>query len=204
MDYSDLKQAVEDWLNKPEIVEAIPTFIALAEARFNRELRVNSMLARSTASVSSGYVDLPSDWLQHSSLVVTTGNENGDAFLYVSPEEYHDLRNKGITGTARYYTIVGGRIALLPVPSGATTVEGVYYRRIPALSATNQSNWLIERSPDLYLYGSLLAAEPYLQNDARVAMWAAGVSQVLEAMRMESERSMRPSGALSARRRTFG
>lgn len=204
MNYAGLKQAVEDWLNKPELVEVIPTFIELAEARFNRELRVNSMLARTVATATSDYVELPTDWLQHSSIVVTAPNDVVSSLVYVSPDEYYDIRKNGQTGTPRYYTIVNSDIVLYPAPGGSVTMEITYYQKIPALTASNQTNWLLQRSPDLYLYGALLEAEPYLQNDARTVLWSSKVQQVIEAMRMESERARMPSGALSSRRRTFG
>ncbi len=204
MDYSDLKQAVEDWLNKPEIVEAVPTFIAFAEARFNRELRLNAMLAKQSLTTSVATVPLPADWLQHSSIVVTSPANVVSSLVYVSPDEYYDILKNKMTGDPRYYTIVDTDIILYPAPGGATTLDLIYYQRIPALSDANTSNWLLARSPDLYLYATLLAAEPYLQNDDRAAMWSANVQQMMQAMRMESERASRPSGALSARRRTFG
>lgn len=204
MNYAELKQACEDWLNKPEIVEAVPTFIALAEARFNRELRVNAMLARQTATATSDYVELPSDWLQHSSIVVTSPNDVVSSLVYVSPDEYYDIRKSQMTGTPRYYTIINTDIVLYPAPIGATTMEITYYRKIQALSDSNATNWLLDRSPDLYLYATLMAAEPYLQNDARLSMWGSNVQQIMEAMRMESIKASRPSGALAMRRRTFG
>lgn len=32
-------------------------------------------------------------------------------------------------------------------------MEITYYARIPALTATDPSNWLIDKAPDVYLYG---------------------------------------------------
>jgi hypothetical protein len=60
------------------------------------------------------------------------------------------------------------------------------------------------KSPDLYLYSSLLEATPYLKNDERVQIWAAARQQVMDAMNIESERSMRQTTQLAARRRGFG
>lgn len=204
MNYSELKQAVEDWLNKPEIVEAVPTFIELAEARFNRELRLNAMMATQSLTTTTATVPLPADWLQHSSIVVTSPANVVSSLVYVSPDEYYDILKNQMAGDPRYYTIINSDIVLYPAPGGTVDMEIAYYQKIPALSSGNPSNWLIARSPDLYLYATLLAAEPYLQNDARAPMWAASVQQIMEAMRMESVRASRPSGALSTRRRTFG
>ena len=44
---------------------------------------------------------------------------------------------------------------------------------LPALSDTNTSNEILERSPSLYLYGSLSQAAAYAAADERVGMWDA-------------------------------
>jgi hypothetical protein len=123
---------------------------------------------------------------------------------YISAERYYDLRNDGLTGTPRYYTIIDDNILLLPAPTGNTTLEIIYYGKIPALSDSNTSNWLLARSPDLYLYAALIQAEAYLQNDERIQLWNAAADKIIADMDRESERAKRPQGALSARKRTFG
>lgn len=202
--YSGLQASIADFLNREDLSTQIPDFITLAEARFNRELRVNAMLQRDTTTAMGSYVSLPPDWLQHVSLTVTSPNDTYDALTYVSGEEYYDLRNDGLTGTPRYYTIIDSNILLLPVPTGNVTMEIIYYGKIPALSSGNQSNWLLTRSPDLYLYASLLQAEAFLVNDERIPLWAGAVDKTIADMNLESERAKRPQGALQARRRTFG
>ena len=46
-DYASLQAAVADYLNREDLTTQIQTFIQLAEAKFNRELRVRDMLIRS-------------------------------------------------------------------------------------------------------------------------------------------------------------
>jgi hypothetical protein len=61
-----------------------------------------------------------------------------------------------------------------PEPDSGYTVNGTYWGKPTALrSASNdaQDNWLIVNAPDLALYGSLLQAEPFLKNDARIGVW---------------------------------
>jgi hypothetical protein len=93
---------------------------------------------------------------------------------------------------------------LLPAPEASVTIEIIYYKKIPALSASVATNWLLQRSQDLYLYGSLIQAEAFLQNDERIPLWAGAVERIIADMKMESERDRRPQGALMARRKTFG
>lgn len=202
--YATLKTSIANWLNREDLTSQIPDFITLAEARFNRELRVNSMLQRDYTVASTGYVELPSDWLQHVSITVTSPTDIYSALEYISAERYYDLRNDGLTGTPRYYTIIDNNILLLPAPTGNTTLEIIYYGKIPALSDSNTSNWLLARSPDLYLYAALIQAEAYLQNDERIQLWNAAADKIIADMDRESERAKRPQGALSARKRTFG
>ena len=202
--YTNLKASIASWLNRDDLTGQIPDFISLAEAKFNRELRVNAMVARDVTTATSDYVELPSDWLQTISAVITNPTNTYSALRYIGPEEYNGLRNDGLTGTARMYTIINNNMLLLPAPTGSTTIEIIYYNKIPALSASMATNWLLERSQDLYLYASLIQAEAYLQNDERISLWAAAVERIIADMNLESERAKRAQGALMVRRRTFG
>lgn len=202
--YANLKSAVADWLNRADLTAQIPDFITLAEARFNRKLRVNAMVKRTSTTAESAYVELPNDWLQHIAIVITDPTNTHEALTYISAEEYYDRRNDGLTGTPRYYTIINNNILLLPEPTGNISLEISYYGKVPTLSDSNTTNWLLARSPDLYLYGTLIAAEAYLQNDDRLAIWIAAVEKTIADMAFESELAKRPQGAIAARRRTFG
>ena len=46
--YTELKDAIADWLDRSDLTARIPDFIALAEARINRERRIRPMEVRST------------------------------------------------------------------------------------------------------------------------------------------------------------
>lgn len=202
--YANLQASIASFLNREDLTAQIPDFISLAEAKFNRELRVNAMMAREVTTVTSDYVELPSDWLQNISAFITSPTNTYSALRYINTEEYNDLRNDGLTGTSRMYTIINNNMLLLPAPTSSTTIEIIYYKKIPSLSGVLATNWLLDRSQDLYLYASLIQAEAYLQNDERISLWAAAVERIIADMNMESERAKRPQGALMTRRRTFG
>ncbi|MCA8339884.1 hypothetical protein LGM81_29625, partial [Burkholderia multivorans] len=42
---------------------------------------------------------------------------------------------------------------------------------IEPLSETNESNWLLEDAPDIYLFGALHEAAVYVRDDARATVW---------------------------------
>jgi hypothetical protein len=57
----------------------------------------------------------------------------------------------------------------------------IYRQNVPAL-ASNSTNWLLLAAPDIYLYGALLEAAPYLQNDDRIQTWGAGLATALDGL----------------------
>lgn len=203
--YSELKASVASWLNREDLTSQVPDFIALAEARFNRDLRLNAMLKRDTTTATSDYVALPDDWLEHVSICVINDGTVSDPLEYKTNEEFNRLRLQNLTGTFRYYTIQDSNIVLLPaMSSGSVDLEIFYYAKIPALSDSATTNWLLTKAPDLYLYASLLGAEMYLQNDERLPLWASASQTIIDSLTAESERAKRPQGKLVMRRRTFG
>ena len=62
--YTELKSNIADFLNREDLTAVIPTFIALAEAQINRDIRHWKMEKRATAQVDSEYSKLPNDWLE--------------------------------------------------------------------------------------------------------------------------------------------
>ena len=203
--YSDLKSTIADYLNRADLTSVIPTFITLAEAKFNRELRLRDMLTRAECVSDNEFVALPVDFLEAYLLELNmTDIAPQQPLAFVGPNEAKSLKANKIINKVRYFTLIDGAFELLPAPTADTDLLLTYYAKIPALSDTQTTNWLMTKSPDLYLYSSLLEATPYLKNDERVQIWAAARQQVMDAMNIESERSMRQTTQLAARRRGFG
>jgi len=201
-DYDTLQAEVAAWLNRADLTAEIPGFIQLAEASMNLVVRNNEMIARETSTCDNGYVNMPANWLETISLM-TTGSPPR-VLEFVRNEDLNHVRANEVSGVPRVYTILNNKFFMFPEPTSDLTVEMQYYEKIPALSDSNTTNWLLDKHPGAYLYGALAQAEPYLKNDERLVVWANLYSAVLEAMRMASERAKYPQGNLHKRRRTFG
>jgi hypothetical protein len=202
--YSDLKSSAADWLNRADLTAQIADFVTLGEARMNRVLRVVQMETRDTGTSPDSRVAVPTDWLETRTLRLANPTIGQQLLEYVGEEEFDDLETRGLTGNTRYYTIINGEFQLLPAPSGSVNYVLRYYAKIPALSDTNTTNWLLSKSPDLYLYSTLLGAEAYLKNDERLTIWGAAQQTILQEMQSESERAKRSTTRLVAKRATFG
>ncbi len=170
--YSGLKTTIADYLNRDDLTSIVPSFIALAEAKFNRKLRVRQMVKRATATIDTAFFAFPSDFAQAKEFQLNT---SPITYLEFVTEKQGDLDRQNsyiATGKPVKYTIVGTQIEVIPTPDAEYTGELTYYGKITALSDSNTSNWLLAYAPDLYLYGSLLEATPYLKDDERLATWS--------------------------------
>lgn len=199
--YAELQSSIGDWLNRADLAATIPTFIAMAETAHNRQLRTRQMIRRSTALISDAFTTLPSDMLE-----IANAQINGSRVTpleFVAMDQADRVRQIYPAGDSKYFTIVGDTLELVPSPSSEVTVEIVYYGRIPALSVSNTSNWLLLNSPDLYLYGSLIASAPYLRDDDRVMVWSTLYKQALADLQIADERARFTSTPLRARGPVF-
>ena len=175
--YSELQSAVADFLNRDDLASAVPTFIRLAEARFSRDLRHWRMETRSTAELDTQYSAIPADFLQPIRLQITDAPTSEVA--PISTAQMLQLRGdrNDRVGRPTNYALTAGGIELYPTPDLTYNASLVYYARIPALSASNTTNWLLNEAPDVYLYGALVHSAPYLKDDARIQVWEALLAQ---------------------------
>jgi hypothetical protein len=185
--YAGLQTAIADFLNRDNLASAIPTFIALAEAQFNRKIRSWRQEERASATLDTQYSALPANFLQPIRLQLLD-TENGE-IAPVSTARMIQLRGdtNDETGRPRYYAITAQGLELFPTPNENYSASLVYYGTIPALSNSNTSNWLLANYPDVYLYGSLVHTAPYLSDDARIAIWAGLLAQTMAEIEQESE-----------------
>jgi len=173
--FTELKDALADWLDRSDLTDRIPDFITLAEARLNRDVRIRPMEVRSSMETTAGqrYFNLPGGYLQMRNMQI---NSNPITPLeYITPEMLDRLYGSDTTGKPKAYTLIGDEIQLAPIPDSDYTVEMAFYEKFTALgdgtSGTVTSNWLTTNAPDVLLYGALLEAEPFIKNDERVNLW---------------------------------
>ena len=171
--YSDLKTSVANYLARTDLTDQIPDFIRLAEYRMRREVRIRQMLKSATTVTVSGdaTVEMPTDFLEARDFVVV-GNPT-QPLSYVSPSALSRNAISSTTGKPTEYTILASEFQLSPVPSSVYTLQVLYYAAPTLLSDANASNVFMANVPDMLLYASLIEAEPYLMNDARLQTWIA-------------------------------
>jgi hypothetical protein len=194
--YTELKTAVANWLDRDDLTARIPEFIALAEARFNRVLRIRAMESKQTASTVAGQQNLalPARFVQMRNVQINTSPVT--AMQYVTPEIFDRLYGGSSSGTPKFYTVIANELQLGPTPDSVQTIEMLFYQTFQALSDSNPTNWVITNAPDVYLYGALLEAEPFLMNDARVQLWATAFRQSIADIQEQDNKDRHSGSAL--------
>jgi hypothetical protein len=196
--YTELQAAVADFLNRDDLAASVATFIALAEAGLERDLRTGDMEATNTLPVTARFTDLPADFLQPIRLYIAGATKSlvPMSFGEMQDERY---RTGDAGGTITGYSITAGRLELFPSPGAETDVEMYYYATLDKLSDAAPTNWLLTKAPDSYLYGALVHSAPYLKDDSRIQLWAGLYQAAIDKLNTTSEASKWGGGSLRIR-----
>lgn len=195
--YSDLKIAIASWLVRDDLTTQIPDFVALAESKINRDLRVREMITTATGTVTDSALAIPDDYIEALMFVLDTAN---DLPLEYRPISDSQFRVAGSTsGQPRWFSVVGDEFRFFPSPDGEYTYTLDYYAKVPALSSTNTTTWLLAKAPDLYLFAALAEAYAYLLEEDRQAYWENRYQAAKAALQFVDQRSKRTDAPHRAR-----
>lgn len=199
--YAELQSAVSNWLDRTDLSDRAPEFIALAEAAMKRDVRHYSMEAREALTIDGRYEDLPSDWVE--TIRVEISKSSGITRIdLASRDEMLQMRTNTTQAAAPcYYAHVAGQLEFYPTPDQAYTGEIVYYQAIPSLSDAATSNWLLVAAPDAYLYGALMQSAPFLVEDERLITWNQLYQTAIASLNADSRQATHSGSGLRMRMR---
>jgi hypothetical protein len=184
--YSDLEAAVTNWSSRSDLTSRIPEGIALAEAKINRRLRTLDMVTKNASfSITGEYVATPTNFGGVKTFYLNTDPKI--ALEYMADEEMTALFSSG-TDQPRHYNVQGANFRFGPVPDATYSSTLVYWLKVPALSDSATTNWLLTSHPDCYLY--LTNAEmSAFANDLQTAQsWEQMGYQILQEIADQSAR----------------
>jgi len=189
MTYDSLTASIQQYLERRDraVVDAIPTFITLAEFEIAEQVKTLGQLQVVTSNMLTGNATLqkPARWRKTVSISVEVNGEKRPVYL----RKYEYLKNywpnSNQTDVPLYYADTDwDHWYLAPTPAEDYPFEVLYYERIAPLSETNQTNWLTQNAPNAMLFGTLLQAMPFLKNDQR-QIFQQKYSEALQALKAE-------------------
>jgi hypothetical protein len=160
--YSDLQTSFANFLHRADLGAVIPDLIAMAEVRINGDLDARLQDTQTTLATTAGVqtVALPTDLINIRHFSVAT--DPIITMVYMTPDQANKEFSTSFTGTPINYTVIGSNASLYPKPDQDYGLNLIYKARIPALSITNTSNYLLSTYPNVYLYATLVKGAEYI------------------------------------------
>jgi hypothetical protein len=189
MTYDSLTSTVLQYLERKDasVVNAIPTFISLAEFEIAQEIKTLGQLqvAEANMSIGDAIVQKPARWRKTVSMSITVDGKKQPVYL----RKYEYLKNywpdSSQTSVPEYYADTDWEHwYVAPTPDQAYAFEVLYYERIAPLSSANQTNWLTQNAPNAMLFGTLLQAMQFLKNDQR-SIFQQKYTEALQSLKAE-------------------
>ncbi|MGY6156613.1 phage adaptor protein [Paraburkholderia graminis] len=173
--YDGLQGVVAAYLQRANLTAQIPVFIRLAEVRLGNSIKTLPQQVALPYSLipaqGTNVIPLPSDYG-----AMLRATYNNVPLVYIPPEAVNLEKTKH---NYDEFTIIGNKFFLQTQVDGSSTLTIYYYQALQGLSEYNESNWLLEDYPNIYLYAVLLEAVTYIKDDEEIAVWQQMLGQAI-------------------------
>lgn len=167
--YAELAAEVVSRSHRDDTLAQVPACVALCEARLNRLPRLRTMETEATlaCTVGSRFVALPADYESPVQFwLVNTDREP------LTPRLPQDLCISSDNSYPEQWAVDGSSIAM-DCPADQAYPAILRYLARFALDTTdaNSTNWLLQKNPDVYLYGTLAELADWQEDAEMEAKW---------------------------------
>ena len=152
----------------------------------NRRLREKDMVTKdATFAIDAEYEAVPTNFggVKHFHLNTTPRVSLDFLPDYLITHKYAD----GATGRPAHYCVQGANFRFGPTPDVAYTATLVYYLKVPALTDSATSNWVLAQHPDAYMYGAMAELCGFTQ-DPMAGKWIEAMYAVIDEIKRASNR----------------
>lgn len=203
--FNDLSAAVANWMGRAGVADFtanVPDFIMLAEARINygsddsefpspalRTRQMEILATTLTILASTNTVLLPADFLEMRRIYLSAAPQ-AQKLTYLTPNQLDTVapaqsRAPLTTIPYEFYTLQGNALVVpAPLATAQTIVMG-YYQKLPALSQSTTTNWLLQASPGIYLAGAQLEGAIFVRDAGDAELMARVFSAHLRAFQKQ-------------------
>lgn len=187
--YSELKTAIKTWEDLDSSLDGqLDDILVMANDALNNgmdigaasipALRVREMEAVSSLTPTSGACTLPTDYLHYRRVVEKASTRR--PLSYITPDAVDQKYPDRASGLSSDFTIIGGSLYMFPVSSN--DIELTYYQKIPDITSTATTNWLLTKRPAIYLHSCLFQIGIIRRDDGLVQRSAQMVGGIANAM----------------------
>ena len=157
---ADLKTSLAAWLDRDDLTDRLGDFIRLAGQRIYRSARtpVNERILGPATTTDSQF-ELPSSLMEIRWITV-----DGTKLTPASGDEVIGT----LGGKPQFYGRIGDQIRFYP-QTNVTFFMAYYF--IDSFTADTDTPVMLQVAEDAFLYGALVEATPFLQDDSRLVVW---------------------------------
>lgn len=201
--FGELKTSVAAWSRRAgnaDYVALVPDYIALAEARLNRELGPVETNATRTGVIGSRNIDISALTIVEpiALWIADPGSEDENEVQQQAPAK---MAYAETNGRPEEWTYDSDTDLKLSRPCDQEYAFRFRFRQRFALSADGDTNWLLENHPDIYLAASMMWGAAYREDWPNGASFAAildtEVPKVAHTLAKQRKGTLRVDPALS-------
>lgn len=185
MSYNSLVENVQQYMERDDsgFVAQIPSLISIAESRIASELKTYLQLTVVETTVVSNQtvISKPVRWRKTASMKI-----NGQPVILRSQDYIAQYQSQSSNGQPLYYADYDyDNWAIAPRSDATYPLEICYFSEIQPLDNANQQNLFTRETPQLMLYGTLLAAQGYLKALDKLPVWKQYYDDALKSIKSE-------------------
>ena len=175
MNYSEIVAAATAYSDRSDSATSanMDVFLRMVEARVNRVLRNEEMCEEydiPTVQDQAEY-SLPADYAGMRSISLETDGAI-QPLQYLNPEATDWLVDSDDETEVLYYTIRSKKLVLMKPPADAdSNIRINYFRKVPELTSVDNTNWLADIHPDIYVSGLMVEISSFIKNGEAAAAW---------------------------------
>jgi len=194
--YATLQTAIADYLARDDLTSWLPNFIENTERKLYRTLNLRNEETALSVSISSGTATVPTDF---KALKFAYYASSPTTLLQWMPVEdlYRKYPTRSGSNTPCAISREGSSFIFGPYPADGT-LNGIYYAKQDLLQDTDPS-WYASNAPEVLLYGSLVEAGQFIQDDAVIARFAPLFNDAVSTLLEEEKESAVSKGSLVQR-----
>jgi len=174
--YGQLQADVMAYLKRQDIADRIPSWVQSVETDIASMLRAQAMIARGTQAVDAPFITLPTDWVKFESVAFSCcGDLLAMADYWTGPLPCGSGCSCGCCSPGNAvcaYRIVGDCIEFLPHPvidsdHPPQQIDIAYYAKPKPLKVASDTNAILERHYQIYLFGTVRYGAMWGMDDER-------------------------------------
>lgn len=199
MTYNSLVSSIQAYCIRTDatFVSQIPTFIYNAEQAMCTEDENLGLQKFVTGNFIVGTCTYPKParWRRNVTFNFGTANDLGQLVVVntMLEAEYEFIRNywpdPTKTAAPKFFSDYDFQHLLVgPTPDATYPFEFSYIELPEPITPVNQTNWITDYAPHVFLYACLLEAVPFLQNDERIPVWDKLYKERMALLKQQNER----------------